>query len=762
MADIQLATLNAIQSLDRAIRDLPNTIMAAGTKVPRTATNKEKFKFDSKNPSKDQADQKRLAKAMEDQATASKKLFTDINKISSDMLIAGGMFNKAVDHMSFKTFEQLPSKLNDVIGNLHGEIKSYEDVLRVQRRSLMSNVNAAEQLYQEFMKLDPNVKGYQKAVDTIAKEMDKTGYSLEDFSGYTADAAGTMKKLNENAKEGAKGLKEVADSSASVANRGKALGKIFSFLGGAALEIGQYFLNSAKAAMKYGTVAAPVASLLAGMTPSDFAKLQKDNIQAARSGFKSLTEFNAKVDAGASSLFDYTGSLEAGARLTASNLSTFRTFSNNTSMQNDFVEKQNKIFISMNRTISTTAEEFQQLNEQLLNNNDVQAQLYKLDSQQRIAYFQDLELATKRLQIEGLSQEAAMKVVSTFQQLAGQTPQERLKQAAKLQAIGGAIGLNSPDLNKLADLIRSGARTPEAMQEMADIEGRIQPQLQAITANQSATLGTETSFRALVDQVPELLGANNIAAGLGITGKGLNQTQENSAMTTDFLGKLAGPNGEVMNGFSQTVAGIAKVENVMSTVGIDLKNTISKGFGMIGSLMIGNAALKGLGRFFPGLGGGAAEGGAIAEGAATAGGLGVAATAIAGAAITGAASYGLTTLITSTIPKALGAKEGLGEWIGGKIADHVFGNFKQPVPPSQTGHETGTKALTAQIHALSTEVAKLGKEDAAAKAVDKLHKTVKDQHQEDKTMTQEQIDAYNKTHKVIMSKTTRDILGPSY
>lgn len=763
MADIQTETLQALRRLERVMNDLPNSIMAAGTRVPRTATNKEKFKFDNKNPIKDDAEQKRLSKAMEDQTKASKMLFKDFNKVSSDMLIAGGMFDKAVKQMSFKNFEQLPSKLNDVMGSLHGEIKTYEDVIRLQKRSIMSNVNAAEQLYRQFLKLDPGMKGYENAIDSVTKEMEKTGYSMEDFSGYTADAAGTMQKLKNNAEQGAKGLKEVADSSAAAAARGKTFAKVLEFLGGAALVVGQYLMTSATAAMKYGTTAAPIASLLAGMSPENFAKLQKDNIQAARSGFKSLTDFNSSLDQGASKLFAYTGSLEAGARLRAGEINQFQSLGKNIGSVNDFVNVQEKQFVKLNRIVSITGEEFTQLNEQLMNSSVVQAQLYKLGAQQRVAYYEDLQNARQKLVLDGLTIEQAQKVVETFQQIAGESPQNRIKQAAKLQAIGGAIGLAGPDLNRLADLIRSGARTPEAMSEIADIEKRMQPQLQAITANQSATLGTETSFRALVDQVPELLGANNIAAGLGITGKGLNQTQQNAALTTDFLGKIAGPNGEITSGFSQTVVAVGKVQNVMQTVGLDLKNTLIKGFGAIGTLMVGGSILKGikgsglLGRLIPGLGG-ASEAGEAAAGAGTAAGLGTAALTTGAVAAAGAVGYGAGTLI-NMIPKVFGGQN-LSDYIGGWLND----KFGPKVKSSQfnTHEYEATKALTTQIHALTDQMSKLNNKEDPAKAVDKMHKTLKDQHQEDKQMTQEQIDTFKKTHKVIMTKTSRDLLGPSF
>lgn len=58
----------------------------------------------------------------------------------------------------------------------------------------------------------------------------------------------------------------------------------------------------------------------------------------------------------------------------------------------------------------------------------------------------------------------------------------------------------------------------------------------------------------------------------------------------------------------------------------------------------------------------------LGVGAGAAGALGTAALWMGGAAAAGAAGYGVGTLLTDTLPKALGAKQGLGEWIGNSLA----------------------------------------------------------------------------------------------
>ncbi len=156
----------------------------------------------------------------------------------------------------------------------------------------------------------------------------------------------------------------------------------------------------------------------------------------------------------------------------------------------------------------------------------------------------------------------------------------------------------------------------------------------------------------------------------------------------------------------------------------------------------------------------------------TAAGLGGAALATGGvlAALGGGAIAGM---LIDMIPKLFGSKENFSDMIGG-VANKIFGpdlkmqtTYKNYNKDSQItdlmaqynkdldkGDKVDADALYKKMDELVTAMAIADGRDPA-KAIESLHKTIKNQHQENKAMTQEQIDATKGQTDVRLVKSNR-------
>src|SRR5665213_3656446 len=249
--------------------------------------------------------------------------------------------------------------------------------------------------------------------------------------------------------------------------------------------------------------------------------------------------------------------------------------------------------------------------------------------------------------------------------------------------------------------------------------------------------------------------ANAVQHATGIAQPGATQSVWDQKSRDTLITSVVGTEDVLKGVFGSGLVGI------ISTVA-----SFIIGKGMLSKMLGGAGKLATLGEGAVGVGG-----------AATVGGVAAAAGTVATLAAVGLASYGITTLLTDTIPKMLGAKKGLGEAIGGKIADWVGPKITDSKTPAlhkdiivanmakdraalQKGNLDAEqqKATLDALDNLTRELAVMNKKDPT-KAVEELHKTLKQHHQEDKQQTQEQTDAIKKTKAVVMKPSSSTPVG---
>jgi len=107
----------------------------------------------------------------------------------------------------------------------------------------------------------------------------------------------------------------------------------------------------------------------------------------------------------------------------------------------DAIKQQSKMYTENYRALGYTAEEFNALTAELINDRDIQQQLITLREKERLAFIQSLQQRMVEYQTMGYSIERAKELQKVFSSLIGMSPKERMKQAAKQRAMLGALGM---------------------------------------------------------------------------------------------------------------------------------------------------------------------------------------------------------------------------------------------------------------------------------------------------------------------------------
>lgn len=753
MADIdQRELVHTMQELIRAIRD--NSLSSGYSK---TKTNAEKFKEQAKDPIKDAADTQRVEKAMKEGTKALKDAFKNQEHYGRDMKLAGSFFQAAVGKLSTKAFDELPKRISKLTQDINLQFQTKADIDKALNRYSEQNIDAAKKLHDKFITLTAGTKKYNETLSMMTKVW---GADISELARTKQELIKTGEDLGKAVRKETLAIEQAATNATVASKTGTVLAEILIYAG-------KQMLDATVASAKFGVEILPLAKDMKflGMSADELGQIQNKNFQAIQQLKGGFTEFDSIIIKGAVDLAAFTGNLKDGAIIVGDAFRNFRMLSSQAKDQDKFIDETKKVFQFMHETVGTTAQQFQELTSQLMNNTDVQVNMYRLNERQRTQAFQELLQQNALLKTYGLLEPEAQAVVQTFAQIGAQGPKERLKQAAQLQAVGGALGLGR-ETAQLAAYIRSGdTNNPEAIKLAHIIQQRAQQQY----ANAKAKgIGAELQQYALTNNLPgvqQILGQRGPIANLG-TREGVKSPPP-PVLTEEQAKDKAKDDARRKTAVKTVVTISDQIKGVQVILGVIATTLALPTFtGLLKKMFTG-----GLGKFGSLLGGGAAAEGA-AGGAVSVGGIAAAASSVGTLAAVGLTSYGITRLLTDTIPKMLGADQGLGELIGGKVADWFGPKINSPMTfkdyskdaqvasllekyneDEKKGDENDMGKLMSAMKELVKNLAIADKRDPD-KAIEALHRTIKLQHQENKELTQEQTDAVKKTKHVIQTRTT--------
>ncbi|WP_372743103.1 hypothetical protein [Neptunomonas sp.] len=342
-------------------------------------------------------------------------------------------------------------------GNQHtktllGQIKSGEDVVRMQRRLSEDSLKQFEEI--------------RKARESETISVTEADDKLEQLGFTSNDLKKSLTELREENVALERATEEFRHrmEGGTLASINKFAAKVTA-AAGAVAAMTRPFIHVAKSAAQTGTQLETVNAALMGMAPEELNQLQADHRRIIQASGMSLDQFNETVRTGSMGLITYTGSLRDAIRINAESMNMAKVLGAN---QQEFMADQQRRFKELNRSVSMTAEQFMEMNKQLMDSSTVQSQLYRINVKQRSAYIQDLQNTYEKLTLDGLTHEQATKMLEVFAEIGAKSPRERLKEAAKLQAVMGAMGMGGAGA-EAAGLLRGGMRGEGEAERFAEI-----------------------------------------------------------------------------------------------------------------------------------------------------------------------------------------------------------------------------------------------------------------------------------------------------
>ena len=228
-------------------------------------------------------------------------------------------------------------------------------------------------------------------------------------------------------------------------------------------------------AFRHGTDAADaITAAMAGMKPDELAQNVAMYRQSIRAAGMSIDDFRNITESSAGALVSYTGTLKEAVQLQSSAFEAARRMGiEGQENMRSFMNTQIETFKKFNMVFSMTSKEFIEMNNQIKKSTSINEHMYRLNQKQRAQTFINIQQTALQLRTMGLMKEQTMKVVEAMSALAAKSPRERLKQAARLQAVGGALGFGA-EAARAAQAIRTGkTETPEFAKDMQAMQKQL-------------------------------------------------------------------------------------------------------------------------------------------------------------------------------------------------------------------------------------------------------------------------------------------------
>lgn len=476
MPDVDNTTLSALIA---ELRNLTNTLksggnLGAGSDLQGSAdTFQKSVESSSKAYAKAEILQKRQNEAYKMSTEGILGSVHAMKKLSEGTESYAIMTDLARRHMSDMVQTMSSDDLEDAATRYKQTLEQSSDEWA---REIGKSINGAEDFLAAQRMLSENAVADFK----LAKKLDKRG-EKEKATKLLAKYNMTLKDLDKTSKEFRDTTKEMAMATADTSaprggNKLMALGKklgvyltVFiegvKMLAKAAGALAKTVLTLTSNAAKFGVQIDEAGAAWAAMNTAEFYQLQAENRRIMNANNMSLAEWTDKIYASADGLIEFTGSQKDAIRFAAESMNMATVLGAN---QEQFMSEQETLFIKLNRGISMTTDQFMEMNKRLMDSESVQSQLYRLNVKQRSAFMLDLQNTYRKLTLDGLTHEQAQKMLEVFAEIGAKSPRERLKEAAKLQAVMGAMGMGAMGA-EAGGLLRGGLRGRGDQERFAEI-----------------------------------------------------------------------------------------------------------------------------------------------------------------------------------------------------------------------------------------------------------------------------------------------------
>lgn len=238
-------------------------------------------------------------------------------------------------------------------------------------------------------------------------------------------------------------------------------------------------------------------SRMMGMSHVELLETQSRYRKGMESGGESQEQFTQRMLDSSTALYKWTGSLKAGAVFQAEAVQRFRRLNGAGGDLESYLTKNAQTFKILNQTLGKTSDQFNEMVNQLAESSSIRLQMFKMDRGRRSAYLQEMVALQAKLEMEGMTQEQAARTVEALAEIGGKDPKERMKEAAKLQALMGSMGMGQQGAEAAA-LIRGGMRGEGDADKLKELMGPVMANIsQTLAQGGSAEMGMSARISAL-------------------------------------------------------------------------------------------------------------------------------------------------------------------------------------------------------------------------------------------------------------------------
>lgn len=341
-------------------------------------------------------------------------------------------------------------------------------------------------------------KPLKKELELMIKTLGRVGQSLSAYEKYMLQSAkDQVKAINEKIKAEEEARKNAEENSDALNENTEELEKhrrqqernregLVQFAKGVAegsiavagfRQAVEEMRTSYKLGFNWNPVTDALNGIKMGMDPKEMMEFQATFRRTSNAMSGGIDGFNKVVAQNQSQMLQYTGSLKAAAAAMGNMYELSNSMGLNFKDVGKSADDLFSQFKRMQSATSLTVDQFTDLAKSLLDDQDIRTKLLNLQTQQRSVYVQSLLKQHDLLMAQGMTFDAAKRLVNYVEKASNKDPMERMKQGASLLQVAKLMGFSNADAQSMRYLFgkrnKSEQENTKFIGLMTDLQKRL-------------------------------------------------------------------------------------------------------------------------------------------------------------------------------------------------------------------------------------------------------------------------------------------------
>jgi len=366
------------------------------------------------------------------------------------------------------------SEQNEILQALAAMIKQSagvrEPIVGVEARAEKENAEANKKLLEANKQLIAALKKYKNVTelsndqfDEIAKAADKAGVKLDDLIDATTLTVKSFDDLQEETDELAAAMDKTTDKTKKHTKTVQTAINIWDQHSQKIKDSFGLFVEENRIMKERAANDATYADAVIGLGISmkEWSTILADNRGVQQAMASSGRDFTEELSAGSERMRSFSKDNVQAAKTTAALMKGIAGFGVSQKNLDGALNEQINMYEKNYRVFGITAEAFAESTAALVTDTDIRNNLSIMGEKERKAFIVGLQAREAERLAMGYTAEQARELTKTFAALAGETPKERMKKAAKQRALAGALGMGE-----------EGARLQQLMVNINQLQGK--------------------------------------------------------------------------------------------------------------------------------------------------------------------------------------------------------------------------------------------------------------------------------------------------